>query len=47
MPLLRWAFPSKVLSTREIGQAMLIVARKGYAKPVLETRDIRKVVNSR
>jgi uncharacterized protein YbjT (DUF2867 family) len=46
MPLMRWALPNKVLSTREIGQAMLIVARKGYEKRILETGDIRAVVNS-
>jgi uncharacterized protein YbjT (DUF2867 family) len=40
-PLLRRAFPGKILSTREIGQAMLAVARRGYAKPILETADIR------
>jgi hypothetical protein len=33
-----------VLTTREIGQAMLAVARRGYAKQVMETRDIRAVL---
>lgn len=46
MPLLRWALPSQILTTREIGQAMLAVARRGYEKRVLETRDIRAVVGS-
>jgi hypothetical protein len=41
LPLFRWALPSLVLSTRDIGQAMLSVARRGYKKPILETRDIR------
>jgi uncharacterized protein YbjT (DUF2867 family) len=41
MPLLRRAFPNLVLSTRDIGRAMLSVALRGYAKRVLETRDIR------
>ncbi len=41
MPLLRWALPSLVLSTREIGQSMLAVARHGYQKPILEIGDIR------
>ena len=42
MPLLRRAFPNRILSTREIGQAMLGVARHGYGKRILETQDIRK-----
>jgi uncharacterized protein YbjT (DUF2867 family) len=44
LPLLRWALPNHVLSTREIGQAMLAVAKHGYEKRILETRDIRAVV---
>jgi uncharacterized protein YbjT (DUF2867 family) len=44
LPLLRRLFPSWILSTREIGQAMLSVARHGYPKPILETSDLRKVV---
>ncbi|MGA9072095.1 MAG: epimerase, partial [Terracidiphilus sp.] len=40
-PLLQWALPSLVLSTREIGQSMLAVARHGCQKPVLEIKDIR------
>jgi hypothetical protein len=44
LPLLHWALPNQVLTTREIGQAMLAVARKGYAKQVMETRDIRAVL---
>ena len=42
LPLLRWAFPNSVLTTREIGQAMLAVARKGWPQPVLEAKDIHK-----
>ena len=37
-PLLRHALPNQVLSTRDIGQAMLAVARRGYAKRVLEAQ---------
>jgi len=44
LPVLHRALPNQVLSTREIGRAMLAVARRGYAKRVLETRDIRAVV---
>ena len=45
MPLLRWALPSQILTTREIGQAMLAVARRGYEKRILETKDIRAVAS--
>ena len=41
LPMLRWALPNQVLSTRDIGRAMLAVARQGYGKRILETRDIR------
>jgi hypothetical protein len=44
MALLRRAFPNHVLTTEEIGLAMLAVARYGYAKPILEVRDIRTVL---
>jgi uncharacterized protein YbjT (DUF2867 family) len=44
LPMLRRVFPSQILSTREIGQAMLNVAKQGYAKRILETKDIRAVV---
>jgi hypothetical protein len=39
--ILRWALPNQVVSTRDIGRAMLNVALQGYAKKVLEPRDIR------
>ena len=45
LPILRWAFPKQVLSTRDIGKAMLAVARKGYSKRILESVDIRAVVS--
>lgn len=45
-PLLRRMLPNQVLSTREIGQAMLRVARSGYSKRILEARDIRAVLNA-
>jgi uncharacterized protein YbjT (DUF2867 family) len=44
LPLLRRALPNQVLTTREIGQAMLAVAKHGYEKRVLETQDIRALV---
>jgi uncharacterized protein YbjT (DUF2867 family) len=44
LTLLHRLLPNVVLTTREIGQAMLAVARHGYDKRVLEVRDIRAVV---
>lgn len=41
LPLLHWALPSLVISTREIGRAMLAVAKHGAEKRILESRDIR------
>jgi uncharacterized protein YbjT (DUF2867 family) len=46
LPLLRRAFPNQVVSTRDIGQAMLAVARHGYAKRIMETKDIRQAAQS-
>jgi uncharacterized protein YbjT (DUF2867 family) len=46
-PLLRRMVPSQIVSTREIGQAMLAVARRGSAKRILETKDIRAAVSGR
>ncbi len=43
-PVLRGLFPNHVLATDEIGRAMLIVARDGAPKPVLEARDIRALL---
>jgi uncharacterized protein YbjT (DUF2867 family) len=45
LPLLRRAFPDHVLTTQQIGQAMLTVARNGYSKRVLESKDIRAVAH--
>jgi uncharacterized protein YbjT (DUF2867 family) len=46
LPLLRCTFPNHVLTTEEIGRAMLTVARRGYPKHILETRDIRAVLQT-
>jgi len=43
LPLLRAVFPNQVLSSTQIGLAMLNLAKHGYAKRILETRDIRAV----
>jgi uncharacterized protein YbjT (DUF2867 family) len=42
--LLRRAFPNQVLTTEEIGRAMLNAVRRGYPKRVLEPPDIRALV---
>lgn len=40
LPLLRRAFPQTISTTREVGRAMLSVARHGWPQPVLEAKDI-------
>lgn len=40
LPLLRSLFPRQILTTEQVGQAMLLVAKNGFPKPVLESRDI-------
>ena len=40
IPLLRWAMPGQILTTEQIGRAMLKVARSGAPKRVLESKDI-------
>jgi uncharacterized protein YbjT (DUF2867 family) len=44
LPLLLRAFSNQVLTTDEIGQTMLLVARRGAPKPILETADIRSLL---
>jgi uncharacterized protein YbjT (DUF2867 family) len=44
-PLLRFALPNFILTTEEIGRAMLAVARHGAPKRILESRDIRAVLH--
>jgi hypothetical protein len=41
LPLLRILLPNHVLTTSQIGRAMLNLAQRGYPKSILETRDIR------
>ncbi len=45
LPWIRAAFPDHVLTTEQIGRAMLTVARQGYPKRVLESKDIRAAVH--
>ena len=40
LPLARLCFPRAVLTTEQMGLAMLNAARSGYATPILEARDI-------
>jgi uncharacterized protein YbjT (DUF2867 family) len=46
LPVLRWAFPKQVITTEELGRAMLAVARKGAPETILETGDLRKLVDA-
>jgi uncharacterized protein YbjT (DUF2867 family) len=41
IPLVRLFFPNYVLTTEEIGRAMLNVAKRGSPKKILESSDIR------
>jgi hypothetical protein len=43
LPLLRRVMPGYISTTEQIGRAMLIVAKKGAPKPILESRDIVKI----
>ena len=44
LPLVWRAFPNQVVTTEELGRAMLIVARSGALKRVLETDDLRALL---
>jgi hypothetical protein len=46
LPLLRSALPRHVLTTRQVGQAMLAVVRSGAQKRVLESADISVLVKA-
>jgi len=41
LPLLRRLFPNQILTTQQIGRAMLHVAENGAPRPILEASDIR------
>ena len=43
LPLLRALLPDQILSTRQVGQAMLATVRHGAPKRVLESGDIRRL----
>ena len=46
LPVLGWVFPNHILTTEQIGLAMLSVAKHGYPERVLESRDIRSALRS-
>ena len=45
LPPLRALFPNHILTTGQIGQAMLAVARHDAPKSILESRDIRSIAS--
>jgi uncharacterized protein YbjT (DUF2867 family) len=44
LPLLKRMLPGQIVTTEQFGRAMLIVARRGAPKRVLESRDINALV---
>jgi len=45
LPMLHRFFPRSILTTEELGRAMLIAARQAPAKRVLETGDLRDLLS--
>jgi uncharacterized protein YbjT (DUF2867 family) len=43
LPLLKSAFPRYITTTEQLGRAMLRVARQGFPKPILESKDINSL----
>jgi uncharacterized protein YbjT (DUF2867 family) len=46
LPLLRRLFPRYILSTEDIGRAMILVAKQGAPKKILESWDIRECAST-
>ena len=46
LPMLRKMFPQSILTTREVGEAMLICARREPEKRVMETGDMRRILDN-
>ena len=42
MPLAQRLCPNAIVTTEQMGRAMLNVARRGWPTPILEQRDIAK-----
>jgi uncharacterized protein YbjT (DUF2867 family) len=47
LPLMRNLFPRQILTTEQVGRAMLMAAKHGFPQPVLESADIISLANSR
>jgi hypothetical protein len=43
LPLARSLFPNLIVTTEDMGKAMLNVARKGAGRAVLEAKDIARL----
>jgi uncharacterized protein YbjT (DUF2867 family) len=43
LPFLKSAFPQAITNTEQLGRAMLRVAKNGYTKPILESKDINSL----
>jgi hypothetical protein len=41
LPLLRLAFPDQILTTEQVDRTTLSVAKHGFPKQILETKDVR------
>ena len=39
-PILQWLWPNRVITTEELGRAMILAARKGGPKHLLESADL-------
>jgi uncharacterized protein YbjT (DUF2867 family) len=44
LPLLRWAMPGLILTTEQVGRAMIAVAKHGAPKRILESQDISAIM---
>jgi uncharacterized protein YbjT (DUF2867 family) len=42
LPLLQRLFPNSIVTTEQVGRAMLAVAKRGAPSPILESRDIAR-----
>jgi uncharacterized protein YbjT (DUF2867 family) len=45
MPLFKWLVPGQILTTEDLGRAMIRIALNGCARPRLEVADIRKALD--
>jgi hypothetical protein len=45
-PLLKSAFPNSIITTEELGRAMIGVAKHGYPKPILQVPDIIRAAST-